>query len=182
MISWLLAVGIQPLISSIFFTLITLNTTFVYIHRLPLSATMPLHIAHYIAMQGSSSIGGHFGMPVPPMPPANAYLSSTPRPRPYYCWLHGYNNTHDGCNCNVMGANREYTSQMKAATSPNGTSGNLKLGIPVCLQRSPSLFFTLRLVFCLPLHHPPSFPIPARTQALLVPLSCQLPLSSHLLL
>ncbi len=48
----------------------------------------------------------------------------------------------------------------------------------VCLLH----FFTLRLVLCLPLHHPPSFPIPARTQALLVPLSCQLPLSSHLLL
>ena len=47
----------------------------------------------------------------------------------------------------------------------------------VCLLH----FFTLRLVSCLPLHHPPSFPIPARTQALLVPLSCQLPLPSHLL-
>ena len=43
-------------------------------------------------------------------------------------------------------------------------------------------FFTLRLVFCLPLHHPPSPPFQARTQALLVPLACQLPLSSHLLL
>jgi hypothetical protein len=118
----------------------------------PSTATMPLDIAHYIAenqrlhaamtaMGGSSSAGGHFGMPVPPMPPANAYLSSTPRPRQYYCWLHGYNNTHDGCHCNVMGANREYTSQMKAATSPNGTGGNPKIGIPVCLQRSPSPIF-----------------------------------------
>jgi hypothetical protein len=30
---------------------------------------------------------------------------------------------------------------MKAATSPNGTGGNPKIGIPVCLQRSPSPFF-----------------------------------------
>jgi hypothetical protein len=104
-------------------------------------------------------------MPVPPLPPANAYLSSTPRPR--YCWLHGYNNTHNGCNCNVMGTNRDYTSQMKAATSLNGTGGNPKIGVPVCL------------VFRLPLHHAPSFPIPTGAQELLVSLSCQLPLSSH---
>ncbi len=92
------------------------------------------------AMGGSSSVSGHFGMPVPPIPPANAYLSSTPKPRPYFCWLHGYNNTHNGCNCNVMGANREYTSQMKAATSPNGTGDDPKIGVPVCLHRSPSPF------------------------------------------
>jgi hypothetical protein len=66
---------------------------------------MPPDIAHYIAenqrlnaamaaMGGSSDNGGHFGMPVPSMPPANAYLWSTPRPRQFYCWLHGYNNTH----------------------------------------------------------------------------------------
>ena len=40
-------------------------------------------------------------------------------------------------------------------------------------------FFTLRLVCCLPLHHPPFPPFQARPQALLVPLSCQQPLSSH---
>jgi hypothetical protein len=39
--------------------------------------------------------------------------------------------------------------------------------------------FTLCLVLRLPLHHAPFFPIPARTQELLVPLLCQLPLSSH---
>ena len=88
----------------------------------PPTPTMPTDIAWYIAenqrlntamaaMGGSSSADEHFGMPVPPMPPANAYLSSTPRPRPFYCWLHGYNNTHNGCHCNVMGANREYTSK-----------------------------------------------------------------------
>ena len=136
----------------------------------PPTATMPPDISHYIAenqrlyaamaaMGGSSSASGYFGMPVPPMPPANAYLSSTPRPRQFYCWLHGYNNTHDGCNCNVMGANREYTSQMKAATSPNGTGGNPKIGIPVCLQRLPSTFFYPPSCF---LSSPPSpsFPPP----------------------
>jgi hypothetical protein len=118
----------------------------------PPTPTMPTDIAWYIAenqrlntalaaMGGSSSADGHFGMPVPPMPPANAYLSSTPRPRPFYCWLHGYNNTHNGCHCNVMGANREYTSQMKAATSPNGTGGNPKIGVPVSYHRSSSEFF-----------------------------------------
>ena len=110
-----------------------------------------LDIAHYVAenqrlhaamtaMGGSPSAGGHFGMPVPPMHPANAYLSSTARPRQFYCWLHGYNNTHNGCHCNVMGANPEYTSQMKAATSPNGTGGNPKVGVPVCLQRNPVFY------------------------------------------
>jgi hypothetical protein len=142
-----------------------------------LSAATPpptaLDIAHYIAenqrlnaamaaMGGSSSAGGYFGMPVPPMPPANAYLSSTPRPRQFYCWLHGYNNTHDGCNCNVMGANREYTSQMKAATSPNGTGGNPKIGIPVCLQRLPSTFF-----------YPPSCLLSSPPSPSLPPLSSQ---------
>jgi hypothetical protein len=41
----------------------------------------------------------------------------------------------------VMGANREYTSQMKAATSPNGTGGNPKIGVPVSHHRSSSEFF-----------------------------------------
>ena len=71
-------------------------------------------------------------------PPANAHMSSSSRPRQFYCWLHGWNNTHNGGQCNVMGSNHEYTQQMKAATSPNGTGGNPKIGIPVSLHLSSS--------------------------------------------
>jgi hypothetical protein len=67
-------------------------------------------------------------------------MSSCARPRHYYCWLHGWNNTHNGGQCNVMGSNQEYTQQMKAATSSNGTGGNPKIGVPVSFHRSSSNF------------------------------------------
>ncbi len=39
-----------------------------------------------------------------------------------------------------MGSNQEYTQQMKTATSPNGTGGNPKIGVPVSFHRSSSNF------------------------------------------
>jgi hypothetical protein len=90
------------------------------------------------AMGSSSGYGTQYGMLPPPTPPANAYMSSSDRPRQFYCWLHGWNNTHNGAQCNVMGADRAYTQQMKSATTPNGTGGNPKIGVPVWLHRSSS--------------------------------------------
>jgi hypothetical protein len=109
-------------------------------------------------MGSSSGYGTQYGMLPPPTPPANAYMSSSGRPRQFYCWLHGWNNTHNGAQCNVMGADKAYTQQMKAATSPHGTGGNPKIGVPVSFHRSSSLF-------CLSCHpcasqtpfHPPPF-------------------------
>ncbi len=43
-----------------------------------------------------------FGMPVPSHP---ATVFSASRPREFYCWLHGWNNTHHGSTCKIMGSN-----------------------------------------------------------------------------
>jgi hypothetical protein len=40
-----------------------------------------------------------FGMPVPSQP---ATVFSASRPREFYCWLHGWNNTHHGSTCKIM--------------------------------------------------------------------------------
>ncbi len=53
------------------------------------------------------------GMPSAPDPYSDVSLLSTARPRPFYCWLHGFNNSHDGVTCNIMRANPEYTSYQK---------------------------------------------------------------------
>ena len=104
------------------------------------------------AMGSSSGYGTQYGMLPPPTPPANAYMSSSDRPRQFYCWLHGWNNTHNGAQCNVMGADRAYTQQMKAATSPHGTGGNPKIGVPVSFHRSSSNCFRLSSSFSLSCH------------------------------
>ena len=62
-----------------------------------------------------------FGMPVPAQP-ATAFSAS--RPREFYCWLHGWNNTHHGSTCKIMGSNTAYTHAMKTATGPENTGGN----------------------------------------------------------
>ncbi len=59
-------------------------------------------------MVGSPSRDAHFGMPVPPTEYPNASLFSESRPRANYCWLHGWNNTHPGTTCKVMGQNPAY--------------------------------------------------------------------------
>ena len=117
------------------------------------------------AMGSSSGYGTQYGMLPPPTPPANAYMSSASRPRQFYCWLHGWNNTHNGAQCNVMGADMAYTQQMKAATSPHGTGGNPKIGVPVSFHRPSSNCFRLSSSFSLSCHpcashtpfHPPPF-------------------------
>ena len=90
------------------------------------------------AMTTSPMQGLYNGMPVPPdQHPHTSLLSSTP-PREFYCWLHGWNNTHHGCTCNVMGANQAYTPAMRSARGPDGTGGNPKIGVPVHYSRPPS--------------------------------------------
>jgi len=83
------------------------------------------------AHTGSYQLGADFGMPVAlqaaPMPSV--------RPREFYCWLHGWNNTHHGTTCKIMGANTAYTQTMKNATGAENTGGNPKVGVPVHLHR-----------------------------------------------
>ena len=117
------------------------------------------------AMGSSSGYGTQYGMLPPPTPPANAYMPSASRPRQFYCWLHGWNNTHNGAQCNVMGADMAYTQQMKAATTHIGTGGNPKIGVPVSYHRPSSNCFRLSSSFSLSCHpcashtpfHPPPF-------------------------
>ena len=107
--------------------------------------------------QSPSYPDAHFGMPVPQ--PITAFSAS--RPREFYCWLHGWNNTHHGPTCKIMGSNTAYTHAMKTATGPENTGGNPKVGVPVHLHR-PSFFSPLSLsVSCVPcLPSPAPFPIP----------------------
>jgi hypothetical protein len=88
--------------------------------------------------------------------PVSSHLStvfSASRPREFYCWLHGWNNTHYGSTCKIMGSNTAYTHAMKTATGPENTGGNPKVGVPVHIHRpsffSP-LFFSVSCVSCLP--------------------------------
>ena len=120
-----------------------------------------------MATMGSSpGYDAHSGMLHPPTPPANAHMASSGRPRPFYCWLHGWNNTHNGAQCNIMGANQEYTQQMKSATTPNGTGGNPKIGVPVWFYRSSSdcFRFSSSSFCCLSSSSTPSLP-PLSSQA-----------------
>ncbi len=65
-------------------------------------------------MTGGPEQYAYTGMPSAHDPYAHVSLLSSARPRPFYCWLHGYNNnTHDGTTCNVMRANPEYTAYKK---------------------------------------------------------------------
>jgi hypothetical protein len=83
------------------------------------------------SMTVSPAQGLSYGMPFSrtPYPPASMLSASTP-PQ-FYCWLHGWNNTHHGGTCKVMASNQEYTSAMKTTSSPDGTGGNPKIGVPV---------------------------------------------------
>jgi hypothetical protein len=117
----------------------------------------------------------HFGMSVPSHP---ATVFSASRPREFYYWLHGWNNTHHGPTCKIMGSNTAYTHTMKNATGPDNTGGNPKVGVPVHLHR-PSFFIPLSLslscVSCLPSPTPnPHTPPPSslassRDKALALP-------------
>jgi hypothetical protein len=59
------------------------------------------------AYTGSYQPGADFGMPVA----LQATPMSADRPREFYCWLHGWNNTHHGTNCKIMEANTAYMSE-----------------------------------------------------------------------
>ena len=103
-------------------------------------------------MVGSPSKDAYFGMPVHHTTHPNTTLLSESRPRAHYCWLHGWNNTHPGTTCNVMGQNQAYTVQMRNATGPDGTGGNPRVGVPVRFSRPQSFFAPLSHVCppCLP--------------------------------
>jgi hypothetical protein len=103
-----------------------------------------------------------FGMPVPPQP-ATAFSAS--RPREFYCWLHGRNNTHHGPTCKIMGSNTACTHAMKTATGPENTGGNPKVGAPVHLHR---LSFSHPFSHPNP-HTPPTFSPASRDKALALP-------------
>jgi hypothetical protein len=49
----------------------------------------------------------------------HAFLSSSARPREFYCWLHGWNNTHKGNVCSVMTRDNQYKVEMRIAASPD---------------------------------------------------------------
>ena len=101
-------------------------------------------------MTGGPGQHAYNGMPSDKDPYSHVSLLSSARPRPFYCWLHGYNNTHDGVTCNVMRAQPEYTAYQKNATSPDGTGGNPNVGVPVSFTRPRSKFFSPLPRACLP--------------------------------
>ena len=113
-------------------------------------------------MTAAPGYGGHVGMPVPPQASLQANVSSSARPRAYYCWLHGWNNSHNGQACKIMTNDPAYTAGMKRATGPHGTGGNPKIGVPVSYLR-PKFFYplpqTLSCPPCTPSPHstPPRF-------------------------
>jgi hypothetical protein len=109
--------------------------------------------------------GANFGMPL--YPPANtiATLASSARPRRYYCRLHGWNNSHDERDCQVMTNDTQYTVQMRNATSEIGSGGNPKIGVPVTYTH-PSFFVhhitPCRALLVSPHIIPPTLPCLAR--------------------
>jgi hypothetical protein len=109
------------------------------------------------AHTGTYQPGADFGMTVA--------LQATPmpadRPREFYCWLHGWNNTHHGITCKIMGANTAYTHAMKNATGPTNTGGNPKVSVPVHLHR-PHFTFLCPRPPCVPCM-PSSPPFPPQT-------------------
>jgi hypothetical protein len=94
----------------------------------------------------------HVAMHTPPpvVPSAHLVQNHNDRPRPHYCFVHGYNVSHDGPACRVMDSDPRYTAAMKAAMTPVGTGGKPNVGPPVRFTfRFPSL------PMCLPcLSHP----------------------------
>ncbi len=121
------------------------------------------------AMTASHMQGLSTGMPVPPDQPSHATLLSSAPPRDYYCWLHGWNNTHHGGTCSIMGTNQAYTPAMRSARSPEGTGGNPKTGVPVHYSRPPNCFSPLTT--CGPCRLPPS-PIFSPPYPPLSPVTC----------
>jgi hypothetical protein len=107
-----------------------------------------LYVAEIQRLQSAS-----FDMPVA----QQATLLSSARPRKFYCWLYGWNNTHHGTTCKIIGADAPYTGTMKAATGPKNTGGNPKVGVPVHLHRTRFILFVFFILVCLVCpHYPPT--------------------------
>jgi hypothetical protein len=94
--------------------------------------------------------------------------------RAHYCWLHGWNNSHEGNVCKVMTNDAQYTSAMRNATSEIGSGGNPKIGVPVTYTR-PYFFcpphHSLSCSPCLSSHHSTHSPVssPASRDSALCP-------------
>ena len=82
----------------------------------------------------------------------SAFFSRSERQRPFYCFVHGFNISHDSPDCRVMSNDAQYTAAMRAATSPVGTGGNPNVGPPVSL---PYRFRPLPTPVCFECHPPP---------------------------
>jgi hypothetical protein len=99
-----------------------------------------IHRLHQVmAQQGNLSAAynnfGHAHVAVqhtlpPTVPSAHFVQTFSDRPHPHYCFVHGYNVSHDGPACRVMASNPWYTAAMKAATAPVGTGGNPFVSLP----------------------------------------------------
>ena len=103
------------------------------------------------------ALAGVYGQPSAVTVPS-AFFSRSERPRPCYCFVHGFNIPHDSPNCRVMALDEQYTPAMRTATTPVGTGPNV--GPPV---RLPYRFLPLPTSICgdcLPPHtksHPGKF-------------------------
>jgi hypothetical protein len=116
------------------------------------SLPAPTHRAEIVRLQAviANMMGGpvHYAsngmLSALPDPYSDAALLSAARLRPFsfYCWLHGYKNTHDGITCNVMHANPEYASYQNNASSPDGTGGNPSIGAPFPVLKHFNLYIT----------------------------------------
>ena len=67
--------------------------------------------------------------------------------RPFYCFVHGSNNSHPGSACKVMAQDQRYTPAMKATTSA-ATGGNPNVGPPVTYRRLPVSSFANACLSC----------------------------------
>jgi hypothetical protein len=121
-----------------------------------------------VDMVGSPSQDAYFGMSIPPTTYPKTTLLSESRPRAHYCRLHGWNNTHPGARCNVMGQNPAYTVAMRNATGPDGTGGNPRMGVPVRFSHPQNVCTPLSSVCppCLPSSPPTHTISPPRRQAI----------------
>jgi hypothetical protein len=115
----------------------------------------PTPVPHWAPAHDSSAFPQN-SWPYPGESPTAFTASRPARPRAYYCWLHGWNTSHNSPQCRKMMASPEYTPLMRAAASPEGNGGNPNVGPPVTLPFSR----------CLPCLTPVSFSRPQDTVSL----------------
>jgi hypothetical protein len=89
---------------------------------------------------GAVAAATGYGMPTVP----SAFFGS--QERPFYCFVHGSNTSHNGAQCKVMAQNPLYTVDVKTATS-SATGGNPNVGPPVS---RPMLLAFAPAVVCSP--------------------------------